>query len=49
MNPIIRVMRRAQVRDNAPRIAANPNPYGVRIQTDIPYIDDGDPCHLLDV
>ena len=49
MNPIIRVMRRAQVRANAPRIAANPNPYGVRIQTDIPYIDDGDPCHLLDV
>lgn len=49
MNPIIRAIRRAQARANAPRIAANPNPYGVRIETDIPYRDDGDPCHLLDV
>ena len=49
MNPIVRLIRRAQVRANAPRIAANPNPYNVSIQTDIPYIDDGDPNHLLDV
>ena len=49
MNPIIRILRRAQIRANAPRIAANPNPYGVNIQTDIPYIPDGNPDHLLDV
>ena len=49
MNPIITAIRRAQVRANAPRIAANPNPYGVDIRTDIPYLNDGDPNHLLDV
>lgn len=49
MNPIISIIRRAQIRANAPRIAANPNPYGVDIRRDIPYRDDGEPCHLLDV
>ena len=49
MNPIVRFIRHEQIMVNAPRIAANPNPYGVHILTDIPYRDDGDPCHLLDV
>ena len=49
MNPIITAIRHAQVRANAPRIAANPNPYGVDIRVDIPYIGDGDSNHLLDV
>lgn len=49
MNPIVRIIRWAQTRVNAPRIAANPNPYGVHIQTDIPYRDDGDPAHLMDI
>ncbi len=49
VNPLITAIRRAQIRANAPRIAANPNPYGVEIARDIPYRDDGDPCHLLDV
>lgn len=49
VGPVVRAIRRAQIRANAPRIAANPNPYGVQIQRDIPYLDDGDPCHLLDV
>ena len=49
MNPIIHIIRRAQIRANAPRIAAHPNPYGVDIRTDIPYRDDGKTEHLLDV
>ena len=49
MNPIIHIIRRAQARANAPRIAANPNPYGVVIRADLPYLDDGNPDHLLDV
>lgn len=49
INPIIRLVRHAQLRANAPRIRANPNPYGVLIQRDIPYRDDGNPDHLLDV
>ena len=49
MNPIVHIIRRAQVHANAPRIAANPNPYGVHIQTDLAYLDDGNPCHTLDV
>ena len=49
MNPIVRIIRWAQQRANAPRIAANPNPYGVDIVTDRPYRDDGNPDHLLDV
>ena len=49
MNPIIHIIRRAQVRANAPRIAANPNPYGVSIRADLPYRDDGNPDHTLDV
>ena len=49
MNPIVSLIRYAQIRANAPRIAAAKNPYGVRIQTDIPYLDDGSACHLLDV
>lgn len=49
MNPIIPIIRKAQVRANAPRIAANPNPYGVHIMRDIPYLADGRAEHLLDV
>lgn len=49
MNPIVHIIRRAQIRANAPRIASNPNPYGVHILTDIPYRKDGKPEHLLDV
>ena len=49
MNPIIHIIRKAQIRANAPRIAANPNPYGVHIITDIPYRKDGRAKHLLDV
>ena len=49
MNPIIHIIRKAQIRANAPRIAANPNPYGVHIITDIPYRKDGRAEHLLDV
>ena len=49
MNPIIHIIRWAQVRANAPRIAANPNPYGVCIRADLPYRDDGNPDHTLDV
>lgn len=49
MNPIISIIRRAQIRANAPRIAANPNPYGVHILRDIPYLGDGQAEHLLDV
>lgn len=49
MNPVISIIRRAQIRANAPRIAANPNPYGVQIYRDIPYRADGKAEHLLDV
>lgn len=49
MNPIIHIVREAQSRANAPRIAANPNPYGVHIMRDIPYLGDGRVEHLLDV
>ena len=49
MNPIIHLIRRAQLKANAPRIAANPNPYGVVIQRDIPYRNDGDASHLMDI
>ena len=49
MNPIIPIIRKAQIRANAPRIAANPNPYGVHIRRDIPYQEDGRVEHLLDV
>lgn len=58
MSPIIYIIRRAQARANAPRIAAHPNPYGVQIHADLPYpvtapgsalSDDGNPNHLLDV
>ncbi|MBQ6346652.1 MAG: alpha/beta hydrolase [Clostridia bacterium] len=49
MNPIIHIVREAQTRANAPRIAANPNPYGVHIMRDIPYLGDGRAEHLLDV
>lgn len=49
MNPIIHIIRKAQVRANAPRIAANPNPYGVHIERDIPYLEDGRAEHLLDI
>ena len=49
MNPIIQIIRKSQLRANAPRIAANPNPYGVHILRDIPYLEDGQAEHLLDV
>ena len=49
MNPIIHIIRRAQIRANAPRIASNLNPYGAHILSDIPYRKDGRPEHLLDV
>ena len=49
MNPIIHIIRKAQIRANAPRIAANPNPYGVIIIKDIPYLGDDRTEHLLDV
>ena len=46
---IIRMIRRAQIRANEPRIKANPNPYHVFIRRDIPYRNDDNPYHLLDV
>ena len=49
MNPIIQIIRKSQLRANAPRIAANPNPYGVHIIRDIPYLGDDRAEHLLDV
>ena len=49
MNPIIHIIRKAQIRANARRIAANPNPYGVIIIKDIPYLGDDRTEHLLDV
>ena len=49
MNPIIHIIRNAQIQANAPRIAASPNPYGVHIITDIPCRKDGRTEHLPDV
>jgi acetyl esterase/lipase len=49
MNPIISIARKAQQHANAQRIVANPNPYGVQIMRDIPYLGDGRAEHLLDV
>jgi acetyl esterase/lipase len=49
MNPIINIARKAQLQANAQRIATNPNPYGVQIMRDIPYLDDARAEHLLDV
>ena len=49
MDLIVQIIRWAQRRANAPRIAAHPNPYGVRIASDIPYMDDGLDAHRLDV
>ena len=46
---MVNLIRRAQIRANEPRIKANPNPYNVFIRRDIPYMDDNNPYHLLDV
>ena len=49
MNPIVHLIRGIQIRANAPRIKANPDPYNVCIRQDIPYQNDGSPYHFLDV
>ena len=46
---LVNIIRKTQIRVNEPRIKANPNPYNVFITRDIPYRDDDNPYHLLDV